>query len=345
MFKYVFIPANDSAPIEIREGDKSGGLENDVLSRTAKDHFFGASDKGARAAALDGATPEQRKVLADRLREEVKSNGSQFASQMAAMDDEVLIDIMKTTHTSSTCEITALTVPTASNQHRAVSMYSADDARTQNLPYNRRATELLVACGHNIASAPSSNTMSIGAAPPGGICGDAFVGRCHDNEAADIWERVDFTVEDANPRAEWCDVARRPGGGGAVGGGGPRSMSGLMQQNAAVSAAGHAGGEENAFGGGKGDGFTWSQNDEEVELRFPVSAGTKAKYVKVAFGRAKLKVALSGQTLISGNLGGTVDVDESTFTIEDANVGPGKELCVTLTKHEGNTWPFVIQNE
>eukprot|EP00571_Detonula_confervacea_P014036 CAMPEP_0172307540 /NCGR_PEP_ID=MMETSP1058-20130122/8376_1 /TAXON_ID=83371 /ORGANISM="Detonula confervacea, Strain CCMP 353" /LENGTH=362 /DNA_ID=CAMNT_0013019737 /DNA_START=84 /DNA_END=1172 /DNA_ORIENTATION=- len=352
MFKYVFIPANDSKPIEIREGDKSGGLTDDILSKSAKSYFFESTDKGARAAALKDATPEQRKVLADQLREEVKtaSATSPYASQMAALDDEALINIMMTTHTSETCEITALTVPTASNEQRAVSMYSADDARTQNLPYNRRATELLVACGHNITSEPSPSTVSIGAAPPGGMCGDVFVGRCHDDEVADIWERVDFTVEDANPRSAWCDVARQRGGGGgggsAAGGGGARSLSGLMNKQAAITNGGantSGGGEGTGFAEGKGDGYTWSQNEEEVELRFPVSVGTKAKYVKVNFGRTKLKVIVAGQTLLTGTLGGNVEVDLSTFTIEDANSGTGKELCVTLGKNEGNTWPFVIR--
>ena len=216
--------------------------------------------------------------------------------------------------------------------------------------YHSRATELLVGCGHNITNTPTpSNTISIGAAPPGGICGDAFVGRCHDDEAADIWKRVDFTIEDANPRSEWCDVARQPGGGGGGGGragGGAQSLSGLMNQNAAITAGGGAtSGGNGGFHEGKGDGYTWSQNDEEVELRFPVSEGTKAKYVKVNFGRDKLKVVLSGQTLLSGALGGTIDVDDSTFTIEDASSGSGKELCITLGKKEENTWPFVIRDD
>ena len=97
MFKYVFIPANDSKPISLSEGDKSGGLGDDVLSKTAKKYFFDGSDKGARAAALTNATPEQRKVLADQLRDEVKaaSATSPYATQMAALDDDALINIMK----------------------------------------------------------------------------------------------------------------------------------------------------------------------------------------------------------------------------------------------------------
>ena len=340
-FTYVLIPANDSKPIQLLSGDKAGGLSDDFLSKEAKQYFFNNSDKGARAAALENATPEQRKKLAEQLREEIKAQAEKtsYASQMMQLDDDALIGIMRTNQISATCEITALTVPTQLNNHRAVSMYSDDNARTQNLPYNRRATELLVACGHNINSEPSPSRVSIGAAPPGGICGDAFVGRCHDNEVGDVWERVDFTVDDANPKSEWCDEARKPGGGG--GGSGPRSLSGLMNQNAgAITSAGE---NSNGFDKGKGDGYSWSQNDEEVELRFPVAAGTKAKYVKVTFGRTTLKVIVAGQTLVSGELGGAADVDDSTFTIADTG-DKGRELCVTICKkEERRTWPFIIR--
>ena len=192
--------------------------------------------------------------------------------------------------------------------------------------------------------------MSIGALPPGGLCGDVFVGRAHDDEVADIWQRVDFTIAEANPRSKWCDVARQPGGGGGGGSDGARSLSGLMNQNALTSGA-HNTDEKKAiasdsFHEGKGDGYTWTQNEEEVELRFPVSTGTKAKYCKVSFGRTKLKVVVAGQTLLSGSLGGTCEVDESTFFLEIVNnSGSGRELCISLAKSEGNTWPFVIQSD
>jgi len=223
LFKCVFIPANDSLHLEIRKGDKSGGLNDDILSKTAKRYFFDNGDKKARGAALDDATPEQRKVLTDQLREEVRtmSSTTPYAAKMLTMDDDTLISIMRSTHTSETCKITALTVPTQMNHQRAVSMYSQDDARTQNLAYNRRATELLIA-----------------SAPPGGTCGDVFVGRCHDDEHAVIWKRVDFTIEDTDPRSQWCDVARQPGGGGgggSRGGDGMRSLSGLIAVRVAVA--------------------------------------------------------------------------------------------------------------
>ena len=110
-----------------------------------------------------------------------------------------------------------------------------------------------------------------------------------------------------DPRSQWCDVARQPGGGGgggSRGGDGMRSLSGLMNSNKiSLGANVNCGESGSSFHDGKANGYTWTQNDDEVELRFPVSAGTKAKYVKVNFGKSNVKVIVAGQTLLSGSLG------------------------------------------
>jgi len=54
------------------------------------------SSKSVNAAALDQASPEQRRQLADKMREEVKSAASgQNAASLAKLDDDALIDIMR----------------------------------------------------------------------------------------------------------------------------------------------------------------------------------------------------------------------------------------------------------
>jgi hypothetical protein len=68
------------------------------------------------------------------------------------------------------------------------------------------------------------------------------------------------------------------------------------------------------------EGYTWSQTNDEVELKFTVAS----------FGSTKLKVTLAGQTLAQGETGGPVAVDECTYTIHDE--GGKRELCVTLGK-------------
>ena len=232
----------------------------------------------------------------------------------------------RTTKSSATCEITAITLPTPRNSHRGVSMYTADDARLQNLPPNPRATSLLTACGHAVTNEKSG----IGGVPAGGIHGDAFVGRYHDNELEDIWEREDIFVKDVeihqNPLPEWIETALKPGGGG--------SGSGAVANNDVnVKSI-----EDLKIG--EADGYKWSQNDEEVEMRFPIQDGVRAKDVKVDFKMKSLKVSVSGEVLLDATLGGDVDPEDSTFTIEDGNNG-GRELCVTLGKKETYTWRTV----
>lgn len=344
-FTFVFIPASESKPIQKRTASKSGGLKEDALVAYAKCYFKSQSGNASRLKALDEFGPEERKGLAAKLRGQ--AGGS---PQVNAMSDDDLMQLLRTSYESTSCEITALTVPTKDNGHRAVSMYGSDDARGQNLPFNKRATELMVATGH----APPSGDDDL----PAGVCGDVFVGRCHDDEVADIWKRVDFTVEDADCRSEWCREARKPGGGGgrgsaAAGGGATAapSLSGLMAQQWAAAQGGGGGGGggmpllPQSTGGETDAGeYKWSQTDEEVELKFSVAKGTKSKYCKVMFGRRQVKVTVAGTTLVKGETGGDIVVDESTYTLQDDPDG-GRELCITLGKADQSTWPYPVHVE
>lgn len=209
-------------------------------------------------------------------------------------------------------------------------MYSADDAKTRNLPLNSRAMDLMRACGHAVTESS-----------PNAVRGDVFVGRYHDDEMKDIWTRLDFTVDDVDSNSEWCKNARKGGGGGGLGGSAPPSLSRMMTKAVGSGASGGAALDEGEKDGE--NGCKWSQTAEEVELRFNVASGTKAKYVKVAFGRTSLKVTVAGQTLISGNTGGEVAIDDSTYTLQDA--ANGKELTVTLgKKREGTSWDYAVKN-
>jgi hypothetical protein len=243
----------------------------------------------------------------------------------------------------------AMTVPVKNNNFQAVSMYSADSAKENGLPLNERATALLTACGHS----PNNS---------GGVYGDVFVGRANDNEAADIWERVDFTPEDANPASEWCRIARSSGGGGGSGQSAASSLSGLVQQQQLggggggmqvidTSAGQHSQAASLLYGSNGAPPVpetwgTWTQSESEVELKFSVPSGTKAKYCKISFGRTSLKVIVAGQTLLQGTTFDAIVVDDSTFTLQDdtSSSAGGRELCVTLGKTENRTWSWVVSS-
>jgi len=323
------------------EASKSGGLSEDALNKHAKKYFYENSGGAARARTLEMASPAEKKVLAKKIRDQYAS--SPASSQLEAMDDEQIIQILKTQEASAGCEITCMTVPTPANSHKAVSMYGDDNARTKDYPLNTRATALMRACGHAFPTDASNEDGK-----PSGIYGDVFVGRCHDNEIADIWERVDIThaeVEGDLSKIEWCKTAKKKGGGGGHGGA-AASLSNTLQNigkqqpgaaPAAVPNLGEVPGEHIEIG------YKWSQNDEEVELRYSVAPGTKSKYVKVKFGRKSLKVVVAGQTLCDGETWGDVSPDESTFTLQDDPDAKGRELCVSLGKKtEGETWNFAV---
>ena len=87
-----------------------------------------------------------------------------------------------------------------------------------------------------------------------------------------------------------------------------------------------------------GKGYEWTQNTEEVEVRFDVGDGVGGKDVKVVFKARHLKVAVKGEVKGDGELGGGVIVDECTWCIE------GGALVVTLGKREGQTmWEEAIK--
>jgi len=348
-FKYVFIPCIESEPVTSMEAERSGGLSNDLLSKNAKEYFFEKNGGAARALALENATPDEKRLLAKQIRDQYASSSSSgngagqgAVSQLQQMDDNALIDFVRTSQASATCEITALTVPTALNKYQAVSMYGDDNGRTRNLPFNKRATSLMKACGHGLPAQADNEDGK-----QSGIYGDAFVGRCIDNETEDIWKRVDLDVSEVEGDlngVEWCRIARRKGGGGGYGGTGTAaSLSGLMG---------------NALGGGdltKGsslaskelseNGYKWSQTDDEVEIKIGVASGTKAKYVKVKFGRKSLKVTVAGQTLCDGETWGDVVLDDCTYTIQDDSESGGRELCVTLGKKQSEHWNYAVMRK
>jgi hypothetical protein len=88
-------------------------------------------------------------------------------------------------------------------------------------------------------------------------------------------------------------------------------------------------------------GYTWSQTDDEVELKFKCHSEIKGKHVQIKFGHSSLKVQVAGETLVEGGLGGTIVVDESTYTLQDE--GKWRELCVVLGKTEaGRLWAHAL---
>lgn len=233
------------------------------------------------------------------------------------------------------CNITALTVPMASNQHTACSMYTQMDAN-DDAKENRRASDLITACGGS----------------PTVVRGDAFCGRVKDDENADVWERVDFSCSDADPSATWCREARSSGRGPSS------SLQNLLQTQmgagpgkappAVISDPNMDPNNANKYGMGGSSAVKelwgcWTQTDEDLEVKLPLPDNVKAKDCSITFGRNKLKASIAGKVQFEGDLFDPIDVDESTYTIQTDD--GSRELCVHLSKaHSGTTWPILMKN-
>ena len=365
-FTFVLIPADVNSPLELLSQDVSGGLTDDALIKHAKWYFSKQlEDQGGGAgseyAALterfqQASTTEEKQQLANQIRRQILDASDTTTittahakkEMMENMSDDALLDFVRQTseqQAQASCDIVALTVPTEANGHHAVSMYVSDHGNSLALPWNTRAMQLVAACGHDATAS--------------GIRGDAFVGRAHDNEMADIWQRVDFTIADADLKAEWCRVARQSGGGGGIGNAtGAHSLNRLMQQQTQGMAVGEAPVFINnpnsnqatsaiSFGANGSPPVeepwgSWTQTNEEVELAFTVPEGTKAKDCKINFKRNSVQIAVGGNNLVEGQTFDPLETDDCTYTLH--NEGPTRrKLVVTLAKTSNRTWSWALK--
>eukprot|EP00037_Helgoeca_nana_P001303 m.26175 g.26175 ORF g.26175 m.26175 type:complete len:348 (+) comp11679_c0_seq1:191-1234(+) len=188
-----------------------------------------------------------------------------------------------------------------------VTLYLDAVGALKRLPINPRAADLAARCGY-------------GSGVP--FHGDIFIGRL-DHSADPGPRNIDLVLDDVRGDASWIRSA--------------------AEQNAAHQAVdGRTGGmsaEELTNIGGDGEGYTWSQDPEELEVTVAVPAGTKSKAVKAQFAVSSLKVAVEGGTTVEIVLFGRVVPDGCSWSLSDGNV------VITLEKGaEGETWPTLTRD-
>merc|ERR1711957_577972 len=91
---------------------------------------------------------------------------------------------------------------------------------------------------------------------------------------------------------------------------------------------------------GEGGKWHWQQKGEEIQVRFPTEAKITKKEIVVKFKRTSVHVAIKGEVMMDGALGGAVEVDECTWCIAP----DGNELQVMLTKQEEADWPSFLKD-
>ena len=208
------------------------------------------------------------------------------------------------------CEAWPLAQASSDNGERAVRLYIDEVGALRARPRNARAEALASAAGLSGVS----------------IHGDAYVGRCERLESGG--ERsVDFALAELAHDSSWVLAARRA-------------------HEAAAASAGHRADELFVSGTDTAGGWSWSQGEEDVEVRVTrgvpsdLLRGGKAakKRVAVSYGGGDaLRVALDGSLLVElPKLFDRVTPDECTWTLTE---GPsGAEIVVTMEKAEPRPW-------
>ncbi|CAE7231290.1 Tnni3k [Symbiodinium natans] len=272
-------------------------LESDTF-RTFVEKFFAAA-----AATAD------RDVLLQQLKDRTGVD-IQEKTDKGEMPNDMVDKLLS----ASSVEIFPVQLPTKDTGFHAVSVYLDDKGVAKSLEENIRVSGLVQACGY----------------PGQTFRGDCFVGRVFD-DTEDEWRRMDFTLKDCSTDADWIQQTKMQRANRKQGD--LQSLANSMgvnnpaQINPSTLAADAPQGET--------ADYSWKQSEDEVEVTFKKDGLQKGdkKFVKVAFGRKRLKVSVKDQVIIDSALAGNTTADECTWTLSDGI------LQVTLAKADGDTWP------
>jgi len=316
-FTFTLIPCDG----ELKEFTESKGtLENDSLKTSVK-RFFEEQEKGISSAA---------KALIDSSREaEVRA---MYEKAGYAVNSETLASAMSAPRT---VEITLLTVP-RSPDFESVSLYSDPSARSMSRPLNKRATAICHACGH-----PDTQE----------IYGDAFLGRCIDDENGDVWERRTLGVAEAHPNAEWVKRAAVANAGRKLSGYSSSDLMAQLQNGGSGDGGGTIGDEGwKQSEAGNPLAYLWKRtSSSEIDIKLPLPEGTRAKDLEVVLSKNKLCVKLKGvgKAPFPGCIGGDgvlcgrIDVEESSWQVEKGLFMASLKLLETSSF----AWPRVYDKE
>lgn len=151
---------------------------------------------------------------------------------------------------------------------------------------------------------------------------DVYIGRLKWSDGG-LVENVDFRIGELQPGAPWMQ----------------RAVTENLEQQKATQPEQHAaaqGGDPDQRAEGVGDGYTWKDDDEELEILLDVPESTKRKDVKIEFRRQEVRV--SKPNTLTLKLFKNVEVDGCSWTI-----GKPGQLVLTLLKADAAPWPQLLK--
>jgi hypothetical protein len=283
-FKYVFIPCDETQPIEEKLLDIPPGRDMECLLDALKKHFL---ESGMQSMEDTSVTKDQQNA---KLKEQLEKQSGQ------KIDDEML----KVAANMQMVQPVALLPGGTKNNFIHVNMYVDDKGISKGLRLNKRASDFT-----QLVNMPNH------------VAGDAFVARIFDDEKSDF-KRIDFSLDELRSDAKWVEEAiklnteRRQNLGNAhekI-----SKMGGSLNTESGMASFGDAEGglgsmmtenyqappteadlnQENAVEGTKTSyPYTWMQDEEEVVLIANVPGDVEKNSISLKFGPGQNKIDLS----------------------------------------------------
>ena len=200
--------------------------------------------------------------------------------------------------------------PAEANKYQGVYIYLDEVGLLKKLPSNVRATAMAESCGYNN--------------PAPQFYGDVFIGRV---ATRPMMKNVDFVVgKDTDRAAEWILQAV------SVNLAWQQEMNRIQGKSDTQPPA--AGTDGKAV---QEAGFSFTQDDEEVEVTVGFDENVDKKSIKVVFLPKSVTVTYKGEEALNLNLFEKVEVDGCTWQLDGKT-----SLVVTMEKvNEGVMWPRI----
>lgn len=305
--QFVLIPHDESKPMSTVTVPASFIKEHrgDVIPNFVKP-YFGANKQSIDEGLLQAQTSKQF------------SSGQGIKGKDGKTVDmsRISASAMNAVAAEGSVETFCLTHPADTNKYTGVYIYLDEVGMLKKLPLNKRAGAIGGACGYHPAPI---------------FYGDIFVGR---TQIRPRTANVDFVAGiDTDGGSEWMrravseNLAWQQALNEATG---KSSKLKQMEQPAHAGTDGAVAQEAN---------FTWTQDEEEIELTVPISAdGVNKKNLKVVYKPKVVTVSYEGATIVSLDFFESVDVDGCTWTLNNDKT----KVVITCEKADpGKIWPRI----
>ncbi|GMH78422.1 hypothetical protein TrLO_g12830 [Triparma laevis f. longispina] len=241
----------------------------------------------------------------------------QFSSgQLSGMDpSNISASAMNKVAAQGSVETFPLVHPGSTNKYCGVYIYLDEVGMLKKLPPNLRASQIATSCGY---------------APPPNFYGDVFIGRVQTKPSM---SNVNFKVgEDTDPGSTWMRRAVQ------------ENVDWQQEMNKVTNRTGELQPMKDGEGGVAKDeeGYSWTQDSEEVEIVINFPSPVDKKKVKVKCKQKSILVTYDSVTKLDLQLYEAIDVDGMAWTCgSDAK---GHMLTITVEKGEGGvSWPRVTK--